>query len=234
MITQVLLMRGDFCLKMIEKRDGERIFLLRNVMYKSILHIDHIEIPANKVTCIVGESGAGKSTLLKLLNIMLTADSGSIYYQDKNLDNVDPVHHRRRVVMLAQQPTIFEGTIRENLNIGLVFSEKKEKEDHELIKAMTIVYLNKDLDEDAGTLSGGEKQRLALARVYLMEPEVYLLDEPTAALDEETEEVVMGNFIKKVKEKGQSLIMITHSQKITTKYGENLITLKKRVVQSNE
>ena len=95
---------------------------------------------------------------------------------------------------------------------------------------MAIVHLNKDLDDDAETLSGGEKQRLALARVYLMEPEVYLLDEPTAALDEETEEVVIGNFIKQVKEKGQSLIMITHSQKIATKYGENMITLEKRVV----
>ena len=206
------------------------MFLLKNVMYKNILHIDKMEIPANKITCIVGESGAGKSTLLKLLNSMLSADSGSIYYQDQNLEDVDPVHHRRRVVMLAQQPTIFEGTIRENLNIGLVFSEKKPKEDHEFIKAMAIVHLNKNLDEDAETLSGGEKQRLALARVYLMEPEVYLLDEPTAALDEETEEVVIGNFIKKVKEKGQSLIMITHSQKIATKYGENMITLEKRVV----
>lgn len=230
MKTQILLLRGDFCLKMIEKQGRAYMFLLENILYKNILHIDKMEIPANQITCIVGESGAGKSTLLKLLNSMLSADSGSIYYQDKNLEDVDPVHHRRRVVMLAQQPTIFEGTIRENLNIGLVFSEKKPKEDHELIKAMAVVHLNKNLDEDAGTLSGGEKQRLALARVYLMEPEVYLLDEPTAALDEETEEVVIGNFIKKVKEKDQSLIMITHSQKIATKYGDYMITLEKRVV----
>ena len=91
MSTQVPLMRGDFCLKMIEKQGEEYMFLLENVMYKNILHIDQMEIPANKITCIVGESGAGKSTLLKLLNIMLSADSGSIYYQDKNLEDVDPV-----------------------------------------------------------------------------------------------------------------------------------------------
>ncbi|MGM0877423.1 MAG: ABC transporter ATP-binding protein [Bacillota bacterium] len=204
------------------------MFVMKNVIYKDILHIETMKISANKITCLVGESGAGKSTLLKMLNIMLSPDSGNIYYQDKNLKDEDPVQHRRRVVMLAQQPTIFEGTIRENLNMGLLFSEKKPKEDQELVKALEIVYLNKNVEENAETLSGGEKQRLALARVYLMDPEVYLLDEPTAALDEETEAVVMESFIKKIKERGQSVVMITHSQKIASKYGENMITLEKR------
>lgn len=204
------------------------MFVIEKLIYKDILQIDRMEIPANKITCLVGESGAGKSTLLKMLNIMLSPDTGNIYYLDKNLKDEDPVQHRRHVVMLSQQPTIFEGDIRENLNIGLVFSEKKRKEDEELKEALEIVHLNKNLEEDAGTLSGGEKQRLALARVYLMNPEVYLLDEPTAALDEETEEVVMKSFIKKSKEKEQSVVMITHSQKIAAKYGENMITLKKR------
>ncbi|WP_338786456.1 ATP-binding cassette domain-containing protein [Metabacillus sp. FJAT-53654] len=204
------------------------MFIIEDLIYKDILFIDRMEIPSNKITCLVGESGAGKSTLLKMLNIMLSPDEGEIYFKDKNLKVVDPILHRRKVVMLAQQPTIFDGTIRDNLNIGLNFSEKKLKEDDELNKALEIVHLNKALNEDANTLSGGEKQRLALARVYLMEPEVYLLDEPTAALDEDTESVVMDSFITQVKLKGQSVIMITHSQKIATKYGEKIITLEKR------
>ncbi|MBO1510124.1 ABC transporter ATP-binding protein [Metabacillus bambusae] len=206
------------------------MFVIENLIYKDILLIDRMEIPANKITCLVGESGAGKSTLLKMLNIMLSPDGGEIYFKDKNIKVADPILHRRKVVMLAQQPTIFEGTIRDNLNIGLNFSEKKLKEDHELNKALEIVHLNKALNEDAGTLSGGEKQRLALARVYLMEPEVYLLDEPTAALDEDAESVVMASFIKQVKQNGQSVIMITHSQKIAAKYAEKMITLEKRAV----
>lgn len=204
------------------------MFVIENLIFKDILLIDRMEIPANKITFLVGESGAGKSTLLKMLNIMLSPDGGEIYFKDKNIKVADPILHRRNVVMLAQQPVIFEGTIRDNLNIGLNFSEKKLKEDHELNKALEIVNLNKALNEDADTLSGGEKQRLALARVYLMEPEVYLLDEPTSALDEETESVVMASFFKHVKQKGQSVIMITHSQKIATKYGEKIITLEKR------
>jgi putative ABC transport system ATP-binding protein len=209
-------------------RGEEQMFELKNIIYKNILQIDNMTIPAKKITCLVGESGAGKSTLLKMLNIMLSPDQGEIFYQNKNLKQEDPILHRRRVVMLAQQPTIFDGSIRDNLHIGLIFSEQKLKEDQELEEALNIVRLNKVLDDDAGTLSGGEKQRLALARVYLMDPEVFLLDEPTAALDEETEEEVMKSFIEKVIEKGQSVVMITHSQKIAAKYGENLLTLKKR------
>jgi putative ABC transport system ATP-binding protein len=204
------------------------MFELKDVRYKDILHIKSMKIPDKTITCLVGESGAGKSTLLKMLNIMLSPDHGDIYYQKNNLKLKDPIQHRRHVVMLAQQPVIFEGTIRENLQIGLVFSEQKLKEEQELEEALKIVHLSKLLNDDAETLSGGEKQRLALARVYLMNPEVFLLDEPTSALDEETEEEVIGNFIKKAKEKEQSIIMITHSQKIAEKYGENLLLLNKR------
>lgn len=204
------------------------MFLIKNVIYKEILHIDTMDIPVNKITCLVGESGAGKSTLLKMLNLMLSPDLGDIYYHSNNLKDENPVQHRRNVVMLAQYPTIFDGTIRENLNIGLVFSEKKRKEDQELKEALEIVHLNKSLEVDAGTLSGGEKQRLALARVFLMEPKVYLLDEPTAALDEETEGIVMESFIKKAKEKEQSVVMITHSQKIAEKYGDHILTIEKK------
>lgn len=215
-------------------RGEERMFELKNIIYKNILQIDHMTIPEKKITCLVGESGAGKSTLLKMLNIMLSPDKGEIFYQNKNLKHEDPILHRRQVVMLSQQPTIFEGTIRDNLQIGLVFSEQNLKEDQELNEALNIVRLYKDLDDNAETLSGGEKQRLALARVYLMEPEVFLLDEPTAALDEETEEEVMDSFFMKVMEKGKSVIMITHSQKIAATYGEHFIKLKKKEGIYNE
>jgi putative ABC transport system ATP-binding protein len=203
------------------------MFTLQNIRYKEILKIEALHIPANKVTFLVGESGAGKSTLLKMLNIMLTPDHGEIFYKKENIDDLDPIYHRRNVTMLSQQPTIFEGTIRENLNIGLIFSGEKEKEDNELEQALTIVHLEKGLDEQADTLSGGEKQRLALARILLLDAEVYLLDEPTSALDEATEEIVMKNFIEIIKKKNKTAIFITHSKKLVSTYAENLVTLKK-------
>ncbi|KKI91876.1 ABC transporter ATP-binding protein [Bacillus sp. SA1-12] len=210
------------------------MFVVKDLSYKNILQISKAEIPAKKVTCLVGESGAGKSTFLKMLNLMLSPDQGDIFFQGQNVEDIDPVQHRRKAVMLSQHPTIFPGTIRENLNKGLVFSEKKLKGDDELKHSLELVNLHKKLDEEAERLSGGEKQRLALARVLLMDPEVYLLDEPTSALDAETEELVMDRFISEIKEKGKTVIMITHSQRLAAKYGENMIKLEKRAGEKNE
>lgn len=210
------------------------MFELKNVTYKDILEIQSLHIPKQKVTCFVGESGAGKSTLLKLLNIMLSPDHGDIYYNGKNLREIDPIDHRRRVVMLEQQPTIFEGSIKDNLNIGLVLSEKHGKTEQELLDALHLVGLQKELNEDANSLSGGEKQRLALARVYLMDAEVYLLDEPTSALDKETEEKVMHNFYNAMKNRKKTVVLISHSNELISTYGDYKVKLvKSEVVKNN-
>jgi len=209
------------------------MFELKDVTYKDILTIRSLHIPMGKITCFVGESGAGKSTLMKMLNIMISPDQGEIYYSGENVREIDPIHHRRRVIMLEQQPTIFEGTVRDNLNIGLVFSGKDEKPDKELLNALHLVSLQKELDEEAQTLSGGEKQRLALARVFLMDAEVYLLDEPTSALDKETEEKVMKNFFSIMKERKKTVVFISHSNELISTYGENKVTIVKHEVKDN-
>lgn len=151
------------------------------------------------IICLFGESGSGKTTLLKMLNGMLTPQSGKILYKDQLITELDPIDLRKEVVMLGQDPIVFEGTVRDNLLIGLEFAEKEPVEDGVLVDLMEQLYLTKKLDEDASELSGGEKQRIAFGRVILMNAEVYLLDEPTSALDEETETAVMEYFTTKVK-----------------------------------
>lgn len=201
------------------------MFKLRNVKFKHILAIDDIFIPGDKITCIVGESGSGKSTLLKLLNNMISPDTGEITYKDENIQSINPVDLRRRVIMLPQQAAIFPGSVRDNLVIGLKFAGKSSPQDESLKRVLNTVKLNKGLDDSPEKFSGGEKQRLALARVLFMEPEVLLLDEPSSALDENTEDIVIENVVRYSKENNRGLVMVTHSRKIARTYGENIINL---------
>lgn len=202
------------------------IFRLENIRYKGILKIDDLRISACMVTCLTGESGAGKTSLLRLLNRMDDPDSGSIYYQDRLLDEFNPIELRRKVTMLSQAPFTLPGTIEENLQIGSIDRTGK-KDKAELVKALETVQLQKSLDEGAENLSGGEKQRLALARLLLLKPEMYLLDEPTSALDEEAELTVMSRFLEEVKREKGTVIMITHSKQLAEICAEKRIVLKK-------
>ncbi|MBT2687806.1 ATP-binding cassette domain-containing protein [Bacillus sp. ISL-47] len=204
---------------------GNLLFAIKKLRYGDILTLPNLEVYAGRVTCIMGESGAGKSTLLKMMNKMLSPDKGEIYYKGTSLEDIDSIQLRRKVIMLSQTPLIFPGTIKENLHIGFKLTEKDSVGDEILEQAIHKMHLEKELNEDSGNLSGGEKQRLALARVLLLEAETYLLDEPTSALDEETELKVLGNFITEVKKKQASIIMITHSKKAIDHFGEDMIDL---------
>ncbi len=203
------------------------MFTLKKVKYKDILNIPLLNIKENAVTSIVGESGSGKTTLLKLLNKMITQDSGDIFYKNTSLNEIDSVDLRREVVMLPQTPTIYDGTIKDNLLIGLKFSKKPMATDEELTKVLQTVKLQKDINQDAQNLSGGEKQRLALARVILLNPSVLLLDEPSSALDDETENFIITAVVNFTRSTNKTLIMVTHSKNIAKNFSDEIINISK-------
>jgi putative ABC transport system ATP-binding protein len=215
------------------------MYRLEDVKYKDIIYIESLEILPQKITCILGESGGGKTTLIKLLNKMISPTSGDIFYKEKSLKKTDSVELRRDVVMLSQSPGIFPGSVRENLLIGLKFSEKDPADDSELVEIMKKVHLYKSLDDVAENLSGGEKQRVALGRVMLMDPKILLLDEPSSALDEKTERNIIKEVTDYVKTKNKTLIMVTHSKEIARDHADEIIemaqgrVIDKKVVDRN-
>lgn len=211
------------------------MFYLQDLEYKDILDIKSLQIPDNKVTCIVGESGSGKTTLLRLLNKLISCDKGEIFYNNRSFNDINSIELRRRVVMLPQTPAIFPGTVKENLLIGLKFSEKPLTEDEKLLEVLNMIHLNKNLNEDAEKLSGGEKQRLALGRVLLLDPEVFLLDEPSSALDEETEQIIIEKLVSYTRQNNKTLIMVTHSKKVAQNFSDIIIEIKSgKVVNQKE
>ncbi len=203
---------------------AEPLFHVKNVRYKKALSVDNLTITAGNITCLVGKSGGGKTTLLRLLNKMISPDTGEVFYRGTPLSTLDSVAHRRRVVMLHQKPYVFPGTIRDNLLRPLTF-RSEHAEDATLLAALKRVSLDKALDTDAETLSGGEAQRLALARLMVLDVECVLLDEPSSALDEATESDVINAVVSYVKTHALTLVMITHSKTIAQQHGDAVYTI---------
>ncbi len=136
-------------------------------------------IPDGAVTVIVGASGSGKSSLLRLCNRLEAPTAGQVRFRGEDLAGVDVRAHRRRVGMLFQRPIPFAGTVRDNLQVA-----RPELGDDAATAVLERVGLTRSfLDRHADRLSGGEGQRMCLARTLATEPEVLLADEATSSLD---------------------------------------------------
>lgn len=209
------------------------LFTLHDIRYKHVLAIDHLDIQAGEVTSIVGRSGSGKSTLLRLLNRMISPDQGSITYKSQPIDAISPVELRRRVVMLPQNPVMFEGNVRENVLKGLEFSELEPIADAEITRLLDLMEISREIESGASSLSGGERQRVAIARVLAMRPEVLLLDEPTSALDASTQDTVIANLFAEAKQCDTSIIMVTHATAIAERWSDRIIEISAGRVASS-
>lgn len=201
------------------------MFTFDNVRYKDILVIDKLKIDLGKVTCITGPSGSGKSTFLRLINKLISPDSGVIALDGENIANIDSVTYRRRVPMLSQSPVTFPGTIRDNLLIGRKFQGKDSLNDDKLLKALKAVSLKEPLDKNIENLSGGEQQRASIARLMLLDSEIYLLDEPSSALDDITEDFVIKSMVDMARDENKTIIYVTHSNSTAKKYSDSVINI---------
>ena len=178
------------------------------------------------ITVVAGASGAGKTTLLRLCNRLEVPTTGMVCYRDKDVQHVDPLDLRRRVGMVFQRPVLFAGTVRDNLEVatpGLA--------DAPYADALERVSLDRSfLERQASTLSGGEAQRMCLARTLLTGPETLLLDEPTSALNAEPK-LAFERLTNELAEQGVTVLWVTHDHEQTRRLGGRSIYLERgRVV----
>lgn len=202
------------------------MFRIEELLYQEILDIRNLQIKPG-MTALLGPSGCGKTTLLRLLNKLVSPDSGRIFYRGVDIAEVPSVEHRRRVMMLSQNPVLFPGNIRDNLEAGFRLQKTEAPGEERLRQILSQVRLDKDLDGPCEQLSGGERQRLVLARVCLLGPEVYLLDEPSAALDEAAEDEIVGMVKAHIRSEGKSAVMVTHSRRVAERYADDLLVMGK-------
>lgn len=171
----------------------------------------HMEIRPNKITALVGLSGAGKSTLINLLDKFYEPDSGSIELDGIDLKDYDTQYLRDNIGLVLQKNHIFNGTIADNIRYG-----KVDATEAEVIEAARKAYIHDQIMElpdqynaKATLLSGGQQQRIAIARMFLKNPPIIFLDEPTASLDAIATEQIK-NSLDAIK-KDRTVIIISHS-----------------------
>jgi len=162
-------------------------------------------VPSSGITVLAGPSGAGKTTLLRLCNRLEVPTSGRVLFHGDDVAGLDPLLHRRRVGMVFQRPTLFPGTIRDNLAVA-----DPTAGDDELATVLEHAALDASfLDRVGDDLSGGEAQRACIARALLTEPEVLLMDEPTSALDPEARGSI-ERLGRALADDGLTLLWVSH------------------------
>ena len=177
--------------------------------------------PAAGITVVSGASGAGKTTLLRLCNRLEVPDEGTVCYHGQPLDELDPLVLRRRVGMVFQRATPFPGTVADNLAVA-----RPDAVTGELSTALERVALDPGLlGQDARTLSGGELQRMCLARTLVTRPETLLLDEPTSALDAQPKRVFEATA-RHLAAQGITIIWVTHDDAQATRVADRICQLR--------
>ena len=175
------------------------------------LHDINMTVRSGRITALVGLSGAGKSTIVNLLDKFYEPDSGSIKLDGVDLREWDTRYLRENVGLVLQKNHIFDGTVEENIRYGrpdATFEEVEEAARKAYIYDQ-IVALPKGFQNKAADLSGGQQQRIAIARMFLKNPPIIFLDEPTASLDAIATEQIKAS-IDEIK-KNRTVIMISHS-----------------------
>ena len=179
-----------------------------------------LDIDAGGTTVLAGPSGSGKTTLLRLCNRLEVPTSGRVLFRGEDVATLDPLVHRRRVGMVFQRPTLFAGTVRDNLHVA-----RPGAADTELGEALGRVGLASELLSATGdTLSGGEAQRACLARTLLTGPEVLLLDEPTSSLDPAATRV-LEHLVADLAAGGMSALWVSHDPAQARRIGDARVVL---------
>ena len=210
----------------------------KNVSYsynedKNIINNLSFKINKNSSIALVGESGSGKSTIIKLIMGLIKYNSGNILIDNNELSKLNLNSFYDNVTYVSQEAPIFDGTLRENL----VFDKKIS--DEKIIKVLKLVCLDKfyeklengldtELGEKGIRMSGGERQRVALARLFFDDSKIIILDEATSAMDNITEKSVMENIVKQLDDK--TLVVIAHRLE-TIKDVDKIYVLSDGIIQ---
>lgn len=202
-----------------------------NFAYKEDLVVKNVSFKADpgQVIAFVGPSGSGKTTLLHLLQRFYTVSSGTILIDDNPIETVTLESLRQNIALVPQDTFLFDGTVQENIAYGTpdvslnaIADAAKKANAHDFIMSMTDRY-NEQIGESGGKLSGGEQQRISIARAFLKDAPILILDEATSALDSQSEAVIQKSLLELMH--GRTSFIIAHRLS-TVQRADTILVLK--------
>jgi ABC-type sugar transport system ATPase subunit len=193
---------------------------------RETLKIDSLDVVRGETLTVVGPNGAGKSTLLLALANLLKLEQGDIRFDGKSLNGWNDLEYRRKISFVFQSPLLMDMTVEQNVALGLKFRYVSREETRvragKWMKALGIESLAK---RRAGQLSGGEAQRVSLARAFVLEPELLLLDEPFAALDPPSHAKLLDDLSNILKQDHRTAVFVTHNLKEAAKLSHRIAVI---------
>lgn len=203
-------------------QDGADKAVVDNISYKFY---------PDKIYTVIGPSGSGKSSLLRLLNRLDEPTSGEVTFHGQAHCDFQPCELRQKIGYLFQTPYLFEGTVRDNL----LYATKNLSEDSIKVLIQQAQIRPDQLDRPTDNFSGGEKQRVAIARLLATCPEIVLLDEPTSALDPSYTEAIEKLIIDIVAKGKLTAIVVTHNPEQALRIGqEALLMVDGKLIESGD
>ena len=196
---------------------------------RKVLDLDELLIARNQVTAVVGPNGSGKSTLFDILAFLRRPDTGKILFRGNPTSGANRPQLRRQVGYVQQKPYLMRMSVRDNIGLGLKFRGETRAAINAAVNAVAgELGITALLDRDAGKLSGGEIQKVALARALALQPEVVIMDEPFTYLDEATvhdiEEWIAGQ--RKIRDK--TIIFSTHDRMRAQSLSDTVLNLSQQ------
>lgn len=190
---------------------------------KFALRIDQLELLNGEVLAIIGPNGAGKSTLLLTITRLLNPGNGTIKFNGQDITQIDELVYRRNLALVLQDSLLFDTTVYNNIATGLQFRGVRKEEQRQRIEQwlsrLNIAHLK---DRPAAQLSGGQAQRVSLARALVLEPKLLLMDEPFRALDSPTRTTLIRDLRNLLSESGTTAIFVTHNQEQALSIGDRV------------
>ncbi|MEH7235925.1 energy-coupling factor ABC transporter ATP-binding protein [Bacillus sp. JJ1562] len=217
----------------------EHRYQIRSPFERLALYDVNAEIKSGSYTAIIGHTGSGKSTILQHLNGLLQPTSGSITIGDRTITsrqkekNLKPLRKNVGVVFQFPEHQLFEETVEKDicfgpLNFGVPLEEAKERAK----QTIKMVGLSEEyLTKSPFDLSGGQMRRVAIAGILAMNPQVLVLDEPTAGLDPRGRFEIMEMFYNLHKERGLTTVLVTHSMEDASRYADQILVMEKGTIK---